>query len=140
MRDLIIRELEKNLLVEAAAGTGKTTSLVARMINLIREGRCPVDKLAAVTSRARPRRSCGAGFRLGLRRPRGRRGGIEQRRLAEAVAHVERCLSRNHPLLLRAPLRERPVEAGVDPEFVELDDDKDGEIADGVPGRSMSPA
>ena len=29
------RELDRNMLVEAAAGTGKTTSLVARMINLL---------------------------------------------------------------------------------------------------------
>ena len=32
-RDIITRELDKNMLVEAAAGTGKTTSLVARMVN-----------------------------------------------------------------------------------------------------------
>ena len=37
VRDLIIRELDRNMLVEAAAGTGKTTSLVARMISLIRK-------------------------------------------------------------------------------------------------------
>jgi hypothetical protein len=35
-RNLIIHELDKNVLVEAGAGTGKTTSLVARMIHLLR--------------------------------------------------------------------------------------------------------
>ena len=37
-RDLILKELDCNMLVEAAAGTGKTTSMVGRMVELIAEG------------------------------------------------------------------------------------------------------
>src|SRR5262245_16436013 len=48
-RKLIVNELDRNILVEAAAGTGKTTSLVARMIRLLQEGKCTIDKLVAVT-------------------------------------------------------------------------------------------
>jgi ATP-dependent helicase/nuclease subunit A len=39
------------MLVEAGAGTGKTTSLVRRMVALLREDKCSIDKLAAVTFR-----------------------------------------------------------------------------------------
>ena len=48
-RRAIEDELETTLLVEAAAGTGKTTSLVRRMVALLREGRTVTDGLATVT-------------------------------------------------------------------------------------------
>ncbi|MFH1068369.1 MAG: UvrD-helicase domain-containing protein, partial [Candidatus Glassbacteria bacterium] len=48
-RALIETCLEFNLLVEAAAGTGKTTGMVARMAALISSGRCRPENLAAVT-------------------------------------------------------------------------------------------
>ncbi len=45
-----IREsLDENLLVEAAAGTGKTTCIVERMVNLIASGQCCVENMVAVT-------------------------------------------------------------------------------------------
>ena len=67
-------------------------------------------------------------FQLGLEKAAREARGIEQQRLAEAVAHVERCfLGTIHSFCGRL-LRERPVEAGVDPEFTELDDDKDSEL------------
>ena len=46
VRDRILRDLDTTLLVEAAAGTGKTTSLVGRMTALVASGRCTVDTLA----------------------------------------------------------------------------------------------
>ncbi len=128
VRDVIIRELEKNVLVEAAAGTGKTTSLVARMISLIRSGRCPIDKLAAVTFTRKAAAELRTRFQVGLEKAAREAVGIERGRLAEAVARVERCfLGTIHSFCGRL-LRERPVEAGVGSEFVELDDDKDGEM------------
>ena len=47
-RDRIATDLDTNLLVEAGAGSGKTTSLVARMLSLVARG-TPVDRIAAVT-------------------------------------------------------------------------------------------
>ena len=48
-RDLIAGELDRSMLVEAAAGTGKTPSMVGRMVALLAEGKCRADTLAAVT-------------------------------------------------------------------------------------------
>jgi len=45
----IVEDLERNLLVEAGAGSGKTTSLVDRMVALVRNRACTVDRIAAVT-------------------------------------------------------------------------------------------
>jgi ATP-dependent helicase/nuclease subunit A len=48
-RRVIREDLDTSLLVEAAAGTGKTSSLVERMTALIRTGATTVDRLSAVT-------------------------------------------------------------------------------------------
>ncbi len=127
-RDLITRSLDQNMLVEAAAGTGKTTSLVARMINLIRNGKCPVDNLAAVTFTRKAAAELRARFQVGLERSAREATGIEKQRLGEAVKHVERAsLGTIHSFCARL-LRERPVEAGIDAEFTELDEPEDSEI------------
>jgi ATP-dependent exoDNAse (exonuclease V) beta subunit len=45
-----IREsLDATLFVEAAAGTGKTTELVARLVALLRGGHARLDRVVAVT-------------------------------------------------------------------------------------------
>ena len=47
-RDLIIKDLSRNFFVEASAGSGKTTSLVYRMVALVEKG-VPVDKICTIT-------------------------------------------------------------------------------------------
>ena len=51
-RLIINNELYKNIYVEAGAGTGKTTSLVDRIVSLIRQGRVPIDQIVASHSHA----------------------------------------------------------------------------------------
>ena len=48
-RLIINSELYKNIYVEAGAGTGKTSSLVDRIVSLIRNGRVPIDQIVAIT-------------------------------------------------------------------------------------------
>src|SRR5215813_6266760 len=48
-RELIRWSLDESLLVEAAAGTGKTSELVQRIVAVLREGRATVDRIVAVT-------------------------------------------------------------------------------------------
>src|SRR5215212_7800481 len=48
-RDAIAHALDETLVVEAAAGTGKTTELVGRIVRILAEGRTTVDKIVAVT-------------------------------------------------------------------------------------------
>ena len=47
-RERIVQDLEHNLFVEASAGSGKTTSLVNRMVALVEKG-VPVDKICTIT-------------------------------------------------------------------------------------------
>ncbi len=48
-RDLISTALDDTLIVEAAAGTGKTTELVHRIVRVIETGRAEVTEIVSVT-------------------------------------------------------------------------------------------
>ena len=100
-RDVITGELDKNVLVEAAAGTGKTTSLVARMINLIARGRCSIGELAAVTFTRKAAAELRSRFQVGLEKALREAVGIERERLGGAGSRRTR-VSRNYPFVLRA--------------------------------------
>jgi len=116
------------MLVEAAAGTGKTTCLIARMVGLLREGKCRIETLAAVTFTRKAAAELRTRFQLALEHATSESSGDQRERLVVALNHVERCfIGTIHSFCARL-LRERPVEAGVDPGFVELDDVLDGQL------------
>src|SRR5262245_66478282 len=48
-RTLIHDALDDTLVVEAAAGTGKTTEMVTRIVRVVAEGRATVREIVAVT-------------------------------------------------------------------------------------------
>src|SRR3712207_5413696 len=48
-RARLVEELDRTFFVEAGAGTGKTTTLVKRIVNLLATGRVEIDRLAAMT-------------------------------------------------------------------------------------------
>ena len=127
-RDRIASELDFTMLVEAAAGTGKTTCLVARMVGLLREGKCRIETLAAVTFTRKAAAELRTRFQLALEHAARDSSGDSRERLVEALNHVERCfIGTIHSFCARL-LRERPVEAGVNPGFVELDEVLDAQL------------
>ena len=48
-RDKITGALDATIVVEAAAGTGKTSELVRRIVAMLETGRASLDRLVAVT-------------------------------------------------------------------------------------------
>lgn len=121
-RDQIVSDLDRSMLVEAAAGTGKTTCLIARMVGLLQAGKCRIDTLAAVTFTRKAAAELRTRFQLALEMAIPTSSGPEKVRIVEALGHVERCfIGTIHSFCARL-LRERPVEAGVDPGFEELDE------------------
>jgi ATP-dependent helicase/nuclease subunit A len=121
-RDRIARELDLTMLVEAAAGTGKTTCLISRMIGLIREGKCRIETLAAVTFTRKAAAELRTRFQIELEKACRKTEGKQHELLVEALNHIERCfIGTIHSFCARL-VRERPVEAGVSPDFVELDE------------------
>ena len=48
-RGSILKNLDKNMFVEAGAGAGKTTTIVNRIIEQLKSGRLVAEKLVAIT-------------------------------------------------------------------------------------------
>jgi ATP-dependent helicase/nuclease subunit A len=129
-RERILRDLDTTLLVEAAAGTGKTTSLVGRMVELIATGRCEAGRLAAVTFTRKAAAELRGRFTAALEREARAAAGERAARLEAARAHSAACfIGTIHSFCARL-LRERPIEAGVAAGFEEIDDDADAILRD----------
>ena len=121
-RDRIRRDLDRNLLVEAGAGSGKTTSLVDRMVALVRSGACTVDQIAAVTFTRKAAAELRQKFQVVLEREAARL--VPEHPdlpvLEAAIRDIDHAfLGTIHAFCARL-LRERPLEAGLDPGFREV--------------------
>jgi ATP-dependent helicase/nuclease subunit A len=128
IRKRIAEELDRNFLVEAAAGTGKTTSMVNRMVALIATGQCRIQQLAAVTFTRKAAAELRDRFQAELRQravqQQENKAAVpaETRRLAEAADYANQAFVGTIHSFCAALLRERPIEFGVDPGFRELDE------------------
>jgi ATP-dependent helicase/nuclease subunit A len=126
-RRAIREDLGTTILVEAAAGTGKTESLVNRMVALIASGTTTVDRLSAVTFTIRAASQLKQRFQNSLERAlREERSEDAAGRLTAALARLDSCFVGTIHAFAARLLRERPVEAGVDPGFMEMDEAEDG--------------
>ncbi|HOL94313.1 MAG TPA: UvrD-helicase domain-containing protein [bacterium] len=124
-RDLIRNALDTNLLVEAAAGTGKTTSLIGRMIELLGAGKCSIETLAAVTFTRKAAGELRSRFQIGLEQAAREADVPRRQRFQEALGKIERGFIGTIHSFCGQLLRERPVEAEVDVAFEEIDDPTD---------------
>jgi ATP-dependent exoDNAse (exonuclease V) beta subunit len=118
-RSPIRDELDKTLVVEAAAGTGKTTELVARIVSLIESGRATIGQIVAVTFSEKAAGELKLRIREQLEKRRfgHAEASAAARLLADAVHDFEDAhVSTIHGFCAEL-LRERPVEASVDPSF-----------------------
>src|SRR5262245_32806593 len=106
------------MVVEAAAGTGKTTELVRRIIAVLSSGRTTVDRLVAVTFTEKAAGELKLRLRAGLEKARAAASdALRRKALEHALAHLEEAhVSTIHGFCTDL-LRERPVEARVDPRF-----------------------
>jgi ATP-dependent exoDNAse (exonuclease V) beta subunit len=123
-RELIGKELDKTLIVEAAAGTGKTTELVRRIVALIENRRAQIGQIVAVTFSEKAAGELKLRLREELERSRAKAAPqSEASRLLDAAVHdfEEAHISTIHTFCADL-LRERPVEARVDPAFAVLTD------------------
>ena len=124
-RELVRRSLDESLLVEAAAGTGKTSELVQRIVAVLREGRTTVDRVVAVTFTRKAAGELKIRLRQELDLARQKVSSADEaRHLEGAVAHLEEARIGTIHSFCAELLRERPVEARVDPAFQELSEDE----------------
>lgn len=130
-RRKIREELSETLIVEAAAGTGKTTALVGRVIAVLRAGATSLDRIAAVTFTEKAAGEMKLRLRGGIERARGEAEDIAERaRLDSALAHLEVARIGTIHALCADLLRERPVEARVDPLFEVAAEDEAEQLFD----------
>src|SRR5512132_2209617 len=89
-RDLIAHALDDTLVVEAAAGTGKTTELVKRILRILATGRTTVDRIVAVTFTEKAAGELKLRLREALERERGSAADRDAReRLDAALGQLE---------------------------------------------------
>ena len=116
-RERIRTSLDESLIVEASAGTGKTTELVKRIVAVLGQGKTTIDKIAAVTF---THKAAGE-LKLRLREE------LDKERhkappLVDALQRLEEASIGTIHSFCAQILRERPVEARVDPAFEELNE------------------
>ena len=128
-RERIRTSLNESLIVEASAGTGKTTELIRRIVAVLGEG-ADIGKIAAVTF---TNKAAGE-LKLRLRQEldRARATTVDERRysLESALARLEEASIGTIHAFCAQLLRERPVEALVDPAFRELTEVESRQIFD----------
>ncbi len=158
-RERAAQDISESYIVEAAAGTGKTTVLVTRIINVIKAGEARLEEIVAITftekaaaelkvklrqelEKALPNEStlrlsglkataCSGLTLSGNSLPRLKKPGLASpngsnsdgcQRISEAISDLERMQVTTIHSFCGSLLRERPVEAGLDPNFEVADD------------------
>ncbi|MFO0617987.1 MAG: UvrD-helicase domain-containing protein [Polyangiaceae bacterium] len=115
-RRKIREELDRTFVVEASAGTGKTTELVHRIVAVLERG-AEVNRIAAVTFTDKAAGELKLRLRSGLEQRRRAATGAALESLERALAKLEEARVSTIHTFAADLLRERPVEAGVDPGF-----------------------
>src|SRR5262249_38331555 len=107
----------------AAAGTGKTTELIHRIVAILRSGRTRVDRIVAVTFTRKAAGELRLRLRIELDKSRAAAtDGDEIHCLEDALARLEEAHIGTIHSFCAEILRQRPVEADLPPGFEEVDE------------------
>lgn len=122
-RQAVKTELHTSMLVEASAGTGKTTCMVDRMTALVRTGTATVGQIAAITFTKKAAAELARRFRERLEKDSAASSldVAERKRLQEALAEIDSAAIGTVHSFCGRLLRERPIEAGLDPAVDTMD-------------------
>jgi ATP-dependent exoDNAse (exonuclease V) beta subunit len=116
-REKAASDLSRSLIVEAAAGTGKTTLLVERIVNLLKAGMAQPEEIVAITFTERAAAELRARLQDKLGEEVAEASVSEAEGLVRALHGLERMQVSTIHAFCTSILKERPVEAGVDPNF-----------------------
>ncbi len=127
--DLGAFDMDTNFVVRAAAGSGKTTALVARMVALVRRG-VDVGSIAAITFTKKAAAEMNARFyeELGVTMDR-LSDGPERENVRQALDDIRNGYVGTIDAFCARILRENPLAVGLPPDFTSgLDDREEREI------------
>jgi ATP-dependent helicase/nuclease subunit A len=115
-REAAATDLDTTFFVEAAAGTGKTTALVARIVSAGESGRARLSEIVAITFTEK------AAGELKVRLREKLEEKLQGDKRSNALADLERAHITTIHSFCAWVLRERPIEAVVDPLFAVADE------------------
>jgi ATP-dependent helicase/nuclease subunit A len=128
-RNAIRDALDETLVVQAAAGTGKTTELIRRILRVIETGRAQIVAIVAVTFTEKAAGELKLRLREAIEIAReSAPSSNERERLEDALRKLEEAHVNTIHGFCADLLRERPVEAGVDPLFAVLTEPQSGRL------------
>ena len=128
-RERIRTSLLESLVVEASAGTGKTTELIARIVAVLAGGLTTISHIVAVTFTNKAAGELKLRLRQELDRARSSAiAPAERSNIEDALEHLEEASIGTIHSFCAQILRERPVEAVVDPAFEELSEQQASRI------------
>ena len=118
-RNAIVERLDENMVVEAGAGTGKTRSLVERVVALVTTGRASMGGIAAITFTEAAAAELRSRIGETLERVSAdlSRQHAERERCERAVDDLDQASIQTLHSFAGSLLRERPLEAGLPPGF-----------------------
>ncbi len=124
VRKTIGEDLGATLFVEASAGTGKTTSLVQRVTNLVATGTTTLDRVAAITFTEAAAAELRDRIRAELEKASSddQRNQAERDRCHQGIADLDQADICTLHAFAGGLLRERPLEAGLPPSFETSDE------------------
>ena len=121
VRDAAQRDLDTSIFLQAGAGTGKTSVLVGRVVQAVRSGRAELREIVAITFTEKAAGELRDRVRRELYRALGGADTVEQARFRTAILQVDAAHIETIHAFASSLLRERPLEAGLDPGFDVLD-------------------
>ena len=129
-RERIHTSLDESLIVEASAGTGKTTELVNRIVQVLAHGRATIDQIVAVTFTNKAAGELKIRLRQKLDDERFGADKQTRHRLEQALEELEEASIGTIHSFCAQILRSRPVEARIDPGFEEITEQEAERIYD----------
>lgn len=122
-RDRAMGEAERSFIVEASAGTGKTSTLISRIVRLVLERgpSGPPLRLSQICAITFTEKAAGE-MKIRLRQHFEQIAGQAAERARAALRELESASISTFHSFAVSLLKERPIEAGLDPHFTALDE------------------
>ncbi len=121
VRDAAMRELGTSFFLQAGAGTGKTAVLVGRVVEAVCTGKAELREIVAITFTEKAAGELRDRIRRALYEALTGADQAEAPRLRRALNQVDSAAIQTIHAFASSLLRERPLEAGLDPNFSVLD-------------------
>ena len=121
VRDDAMHDLDTSIFLQAGAGTGKTSVLVGRLVEVIRRGRAELREIVAITFTEKAAGELRDRVRHELYLALHAADATQAEQLRRAIEQVDAAHIETIHAFASGLLRERPLEAGLDPNFTVLD-------------------